>query len=98
MSSTVEPIFSRGDISKILNVTSMTIRNREKRKQYPEPRRDLNGHRIYSLQDVFNLQLLTYHMVDPRPVLSVLYDRGYKDVKTVSKMIDDALAHRKGEQ
>jgi hypothetical protein len=91
-----EPIFTRGDLARILNVTPITIANREKRKQYPEPRRDLNGYRIYSLNDIFNLQLLTHQTIDPRPILSVLYDRGHRDMKELGQMVDSALSRRRG--
>ena len=91
-----EPIFTRGDVAKILNVTPLTIANREKTKKYPEPKRDLNQYRIYSLNDIFNLQLLTYQALDPRPVISVLYDKGYRDTKELGKIIDKALSSRTG--
>lgn len=94
--NTSEPIFTRGDVAKILNVTPLTIANRERTKKYPEPRRDLNNYRIYSLNDVFNLQLLTYNALDPRPVISVLYDKGHRDTKELGKMIDKALSARTG--
>lgn len=91
---TSEPVFSRSDVARILNVTALTIANREKRDQYPRPRRDLNGYRVYSLNDVFNLQLITYAHLDPRPVMSMLYDKGYTDVTVASKLVDAALGQR----
>lgn len=91
-----EPSFSRGEVAKILNVTPLTVANREKNKKYPEPKRDINNYRIYSLNDVFNLQLLTFNALDPRPIISVLYDKGFQDVKELSKLIDGALSKRKG--
>ena len=94
--NSVEPIFTRGDVAKILNVTPLTIANRERSKKYPESKRDLNNYRIYTLNDVFNLQLLTYSMLDPRPIISVLYDKGYRDNKELSKLIDAALSRRTG--
>lgn len=83
-----EPKFSRKDVSNILNVTTLTIANREKAGKYPPPKRDLNNYRVYSLKDVINLQRLTYGMVDNRPIVSVLFDKGFKDMKEVSKMLD----------
>lgn len=94
--SNPEPVFTRGDVAKILNVTPLTIANREKRNQYPQAKRDLNGYRIYSLNDIFNLQLLTYHRVDTKPILSILWDKGYRDAKEASKIIDSALDKKKG--
>jgi len=96
MNSHNDPIFSRGEVAKILNVTSLTVANREKAKKYPEAKRDINNYRVYSLNDILNLQLLTYSSVDPRPIFSILYDKGYRDTKRVSKLIDAALARRNG--
>lgn len=92
--NTLEPTFTRGDVAKILNVTPLTIANREKSNKYPEPKRDLNNYRIYTLNDVFNLQLITYGALDPRPIISVLYDKGYRDTKELGKLIDNSLARR----
>lgn len=95
--SKTEPVFSRGDVAKILNVTPLTIANRERRQQYPDPKRDLNNYRVYTLNDIFNLQLLTFHAIDTRPILSLLYDKGYRDSKESTRMIENALARRKGQ-
>jgi DNA-binding XRE family transcriptional regulator len=92
--NTVEPIFTRSDIAIILNVSSLTIANREKNKKYPEPKRDMNNYRIYTLNDIFNLQLITYNHIDPKPVISILYDKGYRDTKILGEMIDSVLSRR----
>lgn len=92
-----EPIFNRGDVAKILNVTPLTIANREKQDKYPEPKRDLNNYRIYTLNDVLNLQLLTFQAIDTRPIMSLLYDKGYRDMKYLGQVMDQALSRRKGE-
>jgi DNA-binding transcriptional MerR regulator len=89
-----EPIFTRSDLAQILNVSPLTIANREKSKKYPNPKRDLNKYRIYTLNDVLNLQLLTYSYIDPKPIISILYDKGYKDSKVLGEMIDQALSKR----
>lgn len=91
-----EPQFSRSDVAKILNITSLTIANREKRSQYPDPKRDLNGYRVYTVNDVLNLQLITYQAIDTRPIMSILYDKGYDDLRAMGKVIDAALSRRKG--
>lgn len=91
-----EPNFSRSDVARILNITPLTIANREKRKQYPEPKRDLNGYRVYTLNDVLNLQLVTYQQIDTRPIMSLLYDKGYRDMKHLGQIMDAALSRRKG--
>lgn len=93
-SKTTDPIFTRSEIAQILNVSALTIANREKNKKYPEPKRDLNGYRIYSLNDVFNLQLITYSSIDPKPIISILYDKGYRDTKFLGEMIDNVLSRR----
>ena len=92
----LEPTFSRGDVAKILNVTTLTIANREKRGQYPEAKRDINGYRIYTLNDVYNLQLVTFNYIDTRPILSVMYDKGYTSAKTATQIVDAALDRRRG--
>lgn len=89
-----EPIFTRSEVAQILNVTTLTVSNREKNKKYPSPKRDLNNYRIYTLNDVFNLQLLTYSHIDPKPIISILYDKGYNDIKALGQMIDTALSKR----
>lgn len=91
-----EPVFTRKDVAQILNVHPLTIANRERRRQYPEPKRDLNGYRLYSLNDVFNLQLRTYNAIDTRPIMSLLYDKGWRDTKQLSQVLDSALNRRKG--
>lgn len=90
------PIFTRGEVAKILNVTPLTIANREKSDKYPEPKRDLNDYRIYTLNDVLNLQLLTYKALDPKPIISILYDKGFKDAKELGKIMDGALSRKMG--
>lgn len=89
-----EPVFSRSEVAHILNVTTLTISNREKNNKYPSPKRDINNYRIYSLNDVFNLQLITYNAIDPKPIVSILYDKGYNDIKALGQMIDSALSKR----
>jgi len=98
-----EPKFTRGDVAKILNVTSLTIANREKSKngnpsKYPSPKRDMNNYRIYSLNDVMNLQILTFGKIDPNPIISRLYDKGWKDSKELGKLMERALNRRRGER
>lgn len=96
MSKTIytEPVFSRAEVAEILNITTLTISNREKNNKYPKPKRDINNYRIYTLNDVFNLQLLTYNAIDPKPIVSILYDKGYNDIKALGQMIDSALSKR----
>lgn len=91
---TSEPMFTRSEVANILNVSSLTIANREKSKKYPKPKRDMNSYRIYTLNDVFNLQLITYNMIDPKPLISVMYDKGYKDTKFLGEMIDNIISRR----
>jgi hypothetical protein len=92
--SFTDPVFTRSEVAQILNVSTLTIANREKNNKYPEPKRDLNNYRIYSLNDIFNLQLITYNYIDPKPVISILYDKGYDDVKKLGAMIDNILSKR----
>lgn len=94
-SKTADPIFTRSEVAQILNVSALTIANREKNKKYPSPKRDMNGYRIYNLNDIFNLQLITYNQIDPKPVISILYDKGYRDTKFLGEIIDNVLTRRK---
>jgi DNA-binding XRE family transcriptional regulator len=89
-----EPTFTRSEVAQILNVSTLTVANREKSKKYPEPKRDLNNYRIYTLNDVFNLQLITFNHLNPKPIISVLFDKGYRDTKLVGEMIDAVLSRR----
>lgn len=89
-----QPVFNRSEVAKILNVSTLTIANREKNKKYPNPKRDLNNYRIYTINDILNLQLLTYDHIDAKPIISVLYDKGYRDSKMLAEIIDEALANR----
>jgi DNA-binding XRE family transcriptional regulator len=91
-----QPSFNRSEVAKILNISTLTIANREKNNKYPNPRRDLNNYRIYTINDVFNLQLITYSHIDPKPIVSVLYDKGYKDSKNLAEIIDEAMSARVG--
>ena len=92
-----EPVFTRGDVAKILNCAPLTIANRERDKKYPPPKRDLNNYRIYTLNDVLNLQMLTFNAVDTRIIMSLLYDKGWRDVKQLGRMMDTALSRRSGD-
>lgn len=89
-----EPAFSRSEVAQILNITTLTISNREKNKKYPTPKRDINNYRVYTLNDLFNLQLITYGSIDPKPIVSILYDKGFNDIKALGQMIDSALSKR----
>lgn len=96
MKKNAEPIFTRAEIAQVLNVTPLTIANREKAEKYPIPKRDLNGYRVYSLNDLLTLQMITYNALDTRPIMSLLYDKGYRDLKQVGQIIDAATNRRKG--
>jgi DNA-binding transcriptional MerR regulator len=96
INSLANPMFTRGEVAKILNVTPLTIANREKSEKYPDPKRDLNNYRIYTLNDVLNLQLLTYKALDPKPIISILYDKGFKDAKELGRIMDGALSRKMG--
>lgn len=91
-----EPKFLRGDVATILGCSKLTIRNREQKGKYPPPSRDLNGYRVYDLNDIFNLQLITFGKIDHRPIMSVMYDMGITDMKEQAKLLDSVTAKRTG--
>lgn len=91
-----QPTFNRSEVAKILNVSTLTVANREKNNKYPVPKRDLNNYRLYTINDILNLQLITYNHVDPKPIISVLYDKGYRDTKALAQIIDEAMSSRTG--
>ena len=86
-----EPIFTRREVAEILGVVPLTISNREKNGKYPEPKRDINGYRQYMLTDILNLQMITSSHVDTRPIMAVLYDKGYNNPQKAGKLIEKAL-------
>lgn len=96
-----EPSFTRGDVAKILNISPLTVANREKSQnghppKYPEPKRDLNNYRVYTLSDVLNLQIISYGLIDTRPIISILYDKGWRDTKALGKLMERALNQKRG--
>lgn len=91
-----EPTFLRGDVAKILNITELTIANRERKGKYPMPSRDVNNYRYYTIDDVFDLQLLTFRRIDTRPIVSILFDKGYNDLSALHKVVKNALERRTG--
>lgn len=91
-----EPMFTRGDVARILGVSAATMANREASGAYPPASRDVNNYRIYTLNDVLNLQVLTHSTIDTRRVCDLLYDKGYTDLKQMGLIIERALARRRG--
>lgn len=85
------PTFTRSDVASVLGVTRLTIANREKKKVYPQPRKDLNGYRVYNLDELFNLQLITFGQCDAKPIIELLYDKGYTDPRYVTNLVSDGL-------
>jgi hypothetical protein len=89
-----DPTFNRSEVALVLDVSVLTVANREKNGKYPRPKRDLNNYRYYTLNDLFNLQLKTFNHIDTKPIISVMYDKGYGSFKNVSQIIDQALSKR----
>lgn len=87
----ISPFFSRGEIANILRVTTATIANREKKGIYPLPTRDLNNRRIYTIDDVLRLQSISFKSIDPKPIISVLHDKGFDDIVATQHIIDEAI-------
>ncbi len=88
----VPPVFVRHEVAKILNCSVLTVRNREKQGKYPVPTRNPNNnYRVYTFHDVCMLQYITYGQVYRTPILSVLYDKGYKDVNVLEEYLGASL-------
>jgi hypothetical protein len=87
------PVYlQRSDVATILNCSILTISNREKKGIYPEPLRDsANNYRKYTLIDVFNLQMITYGKIFLSPIVSVLFDAGYKNMAALDIYIREQL-------
>ncbi len=83
--------FTRSAVARILDCSVLTVANREKRGVYPPPRRGTNNYRYYTLVDIFELQEISHSATYLKPVLVELYDKGYKDPKTCSDIVDAAL-------
>lgn len=83
---------SRKDVALILNCQPLTILNREKKGTYPNPTRNItNNYRVYSIADVFLLQMLTFQKIILPPIISLLYDKGYKDAVVIETVLNDEL-------
>ena len=95
MNDVADTTFTRSEVAKILGVTTITIANREKSGKYPQPSRDMNNYRVYTLTDVLNLQLTTFSKIDGKPIISILYDKGYRDPRVVTRIVEDAISQKK---
>ena len=91
------PLFHRGQVAKILGCVTRTISNREQSGIYPEPRRSANGYRIYTIDDVLGLQILTHNMIDTRPIAAALYDMGWHDRRRIIRLIEESVKKMTGE-
>ena len=82
----------RSDVATILNCSILTISNREKKGIYPEPMRDPNNnYRKYSLQDIFHMQMVTYGKIFLSPIVSVMFDNGFKNMNALDAYIRNEL-------
>jgi DNA-binding transcriptional MerR regulator len=91
-----EPLFKRAEVARMLGIGMRTVTRREAAKKYPPARRDMNGYRTYSVNEVLNLQLLTYGQTNPRVIAEMLYEKHWSDPKTVAQLLDAAMARRMG--
>lgn len=85
------PRFTRSEVAVILNCSPLTIYNREKSGKYPSPSRSSSNYRMYSLDDLFTLQKITYGQVYLSSIMSLLWDKGYTDVPSIERYLNDAL-------
>ena len=87
----LKPEFSRGQVASILGINTQTIANREKSGKYPEPKRDSNDFRCYTLEDVFALQMISNGAINPGSILDVMYDMGYRNQSKMTQILDETL-------
>ena len=90
-SDPIPPRFTRSEVAKILNCSSLTIYNREKSGKYPQPSRSNSNYRMYSLEDLFTLQKISYGQIYLSSIFSLLWDKGYTDVQSLEKYLNEAL-------
>lgn len=90
-SNDIMPLFSRGEVAKILRVVPITIANRETKGIYPTPTRDLNQRRIYTIEDILLLQVISFGKIEPSSIMTLLHDKGYKNPKEAAALIDNAI-------
>lgn len=77
-------VFTRSTVANMLFCTALTIRNREKSGVYPEAVRDAeNNYRIYTLDDVFNMMVVTYNEIYLKPVIVEFWNKGFRDANQV---------------
>ena len=55
-SSRDEPLYNIGVVSRMTGLTMATLRAWERRYDFPDAKRTLGGHRLYSEQDIFRLR------------------------------------------
>ncbi len=85
--SEMTPVFSRTEVAALLKCSNLTIANRERRGKYPEPIRNSINHRVYSLANVFNLMFIEEGKIYIKPIIGVLYLKGYTDVEDVKTYV-----------
>ena len=86
------PTFTRTQMAKLLNCTPLTISNREKKNQYPDPKRSpTSNHRFYTIQDAFLLQYITYRQINISSVAALLWDMGYTDTGLVLPCLEKEI-------
>ncbi len=91
----VPPKFTRSHLAKMLNCSTLTIRNREASGKYPVPDRQDNGYRVYDIASVFELQMITHNKIAIAPIISILFDMGYTDQEMVNPWLrNEQVAHR----
>lgn len=92
------PTFTIGDAARALDVNISTVRENERLANIPKARRSAGDQRIYSLYELIQLQLIMRQHIDTTVLASLLYDKGYTNVKQVDRMLNKAINQIKQNQ
>lgn len=83
----IPPTFTRQEVAHLLQCAPLTIANREKKGVYPPAKRDYKEHRYYVLADVFELMYITDKQIYLKPIVAVMHDKGYTDIKDLESYL-----------
>lgn len=94
----MEDFYSIGELVKELNINKETIRYYEKIGLLSEPKKDINGYRLYTQQDVDTIKFILivkefgFSLKEIGALLSMLYNDIYgKDIEGVKRAVESKI-------